>query len=192
MEINALPEITTETTGYVIADDGTTYKVSTDIIKGQVVNNLSETTAGSQLDARQGRLLNMSETENESKLIAINAVIDSELAENRSMQRMRLPGEDTENVIPANASDMLVMVGYEDSNALDGNYVNLYTRLYNPKLEQRVLCVGGSSDSAMYGVRIIVNANPGGLNSINVAYNGYTSQTLNTSGLNYFRIYQDT
>ena len=80
MEINALPEITTETTGYVIADNGTTYKVSTDVLKGDVINDLATTTPGSQLDARQGRLLNMSETENESKLIAINAVIDSELA----------------------------------------------------------------------------------------------------------------
>ena len=72
MEISALPEVTTETTGYVIADNGTTYKVSTDVIRGEVINNLSTTTPGAQLDARQGRLLNMSETENESKLIAIN------------------------------------------------------------------------------------------------------------------------
>lgn len=190
MEISALPEITTETTGYVIADDGTTYKVSTEVTKGEVVNDLSETTPGAQLDARQGRLLNMSETENESKLIAINTIVDAELAQSRSMQVMRLPGEDTNNIIPANASDMLVMIGYEDSNAFDGDYVNLYTRLYNPQLGQRVLCVGGSSTSSTYGVMLIANANPGGLNSINVAYNGY-DQTLNTSGLNYFRIYKE-
>ena len=189
MEISALPEITTEATGYVIADNGTTYKVSTDVIKGEVENNLSTTTPGAQLDARQGRLLGMSETENESKLIAINAVIDSELAENRSMQRMRLPGDDTESVIPANASDMLVMIGYSYSNAY-GEYIDVYPRLYNPQLGQRVLCVGGNYDSS-YGVRLIVNANPGGLNSINVAYNGHTYQTLNTDALNYFRIYKE-
>lgn len=190
MEISALPEITTETTGYVIADNGTTYKVSTDVIKGEVENNLSTTTPGAQLDARQGRLLGMSETENESKLIAINTVLDAEIAETRSMQVMRLPGEDTENVIPANASDMLVMVGYNASNAFDGEYVNVYPRLYNPQLGQRVLCVGGNYDG-MYGVRLIVNANPGGLNSINVSYNGHSDQTRNTSALNYFRIYKE-
>lgn len=190
MEINALPEITTETTGYVIADNGTTYKVSTDVIKGEVENNLSTTTPGAQLDARQGRLLGMSETENESKLIAINTALDAEIAETRSMQIMRLPGEDTENIIPANASDMLVMVGYNASNAFDGEYVNVYPRLYNPQLGQRVLCVGGNYDG-MYGVRIIVNANPGGLNSINVSYNGHSDQTRNTSALNYFRIYKE-
>ena len=70
----------------------------------EVENNLSTTTPGAQLDARQGRLLGMSETENESKLIAINTVLDAEIAETRSMQVMRLPGEDTENAIPANAS----------------------------------------------------------------------------------------
>lgn len=188
MEINALPEITTETTGYVIADNGTTYKVSTDVLKGDVINDLATTTPGSQLDARQGRLLNMSETENESKLIAINAVIDSELAENRSMQRMRLPGDDTDNVIPANAADMLVMVGYSYSNAF-GDYVDVYPRLFNPQLGQRVLCVGGNFDGS-YGVRLIVNANPGGVNSINVAYNGRTA-TRDTSALNYFRIYKE-
>lgn len=190
MEISALPEITTETTGYVIADDGTTYKVSTDVIKGEVENNLSTTTPGAQLDARQGRLLGMSETENESKLIAINTVLDAEIAETRSMQVMRLPGDDTESVIPANASDMLIMVGYDDSNAFDGEYVNVYPRLYNPQLGQRVLCVGGNYDG-MYGVRILVNANPGGLNSINVSYNGHSDQTRNTSALNYFRIYKE-
>lgn len=190
MEINALPEVTTETTGYVIADNGTTYKVSTDVIKGEVVNDLSTTTPGAQLDARQGRLLGMSETENESKLIAINAVIDSELAANRSMQVMRLPGEDTENVIPANASDMLIMIGYADSNAFDGEYVNVYPRLYNPQMGQRVVCVGGNYDGT-YGVRLIVNANPGGLNSLNVAHNGHDYQTLDTTGLNYFRIYKE-
>lgn len=190
MEISALPEITTETTGYVIADNGTTYKVSTDVIKGEVVNDLSTTTPGAQLDARQGRLLNMSETENESKLIAINTVLDAEIAETRSMQVMRLPGEDTENVIPANASDMLVMVCYEDSNADEGEYLDVYPRLYNPQLGQRVLCVGGNFDG-MYWMRLIVNANPGGLNSINVAYNGHTDQTLNTNALNYFRIYKE-
>ena len=188
MEINALPEITTETTGYVIADNGTTYKVSTDIIRGNVVNNLATTVPGSQLDARQGRLLNMSETENESQLIAINAVIDSELAENRSMQRMRLPGEDTENVIPANASDMLVMIAYSYSTAF-GDYVDIYPRLYNPQLGQRVMCVGGNYDGS-YGVRLIANANPGGTNTINAAYNG-RSATRDTSGLNYFRIYKE-
>ena len=190
MEISALPEITTETTGYVIADDGTTYKVSTDVIKGEVENNLSTTTPGAQLDARQGRLLGMSETENESKLIAINTVIDAELAETRSMQVMRLPGEDTENVIPTNASDMLIMIGYEDSNADEGEYVDVYPRLYNPQLGQRVLCVGGNFDG-MYWMRLLVNANPGGLNSINVAYNGHTYQTLNTDALNYFRTYKE-
>lgn len=190
MEINALPEITTETTGYVIADNGTTYKVSTDVIKGNVINDLATTTPGSQLDARQGRLLNMSETENESKLIAINTVVDSELAKIRSMQRMRLPGEDTENVIPAIASDMLIMVGYESSNALDGDYVIVYPRLYNPQLGQRAVCVGGNFDG-MYGVRLIVNANPGGLNSFKVAYNGHTAETINTTALNYFRIYKE-
>lgn len=190
MEISALPEITTETTGFVIADNGTTYKVSTDVIKGEVENNLSTTTPGAQLDARQGRLLGMSETENESKLIAINTALDAEIAETRSMQIMRLPGEDTENIIPANASDMLVMVGYNASNAFDGEYVNVYPRLYNPQLGQRVLCVGGNYDG-MYGVRIIVNANPGGLNSINVSYNGHSDQTRNTSALNYFRIYKE-
>lgn len=190
MEINALPEVTTETTGFVIADNGTTYKVSTEVIKGEVINNLSTTTPGAQLDARQGRLLGMSETENESKLIAINTVLDAEIAETRSMQVMRLPGEDTENVIPANASDMLVMVGYNASNAFDGEYVNVYPRLYNPQLGQRVLCVGGNYDG-MYGVRLIVNANPGGLNSINVSYNGHSDQTRNTSALNYFRIYKE-
>lgn len=189
MEISALPEITTETTGYVIADDGTTYKVSTDVIKGEVENNLSTTTPGAQLDARQGRLLGMSETENESKLIAINTVIDAELAKNRSMQVMRLPGEDTENVIPANASDMLIMVGYSYSNAF-GEYIDVYPRLYNPQLGQRVLCVGGNYDG-MYGVRLIANANPGGLNSLNVAINEHTDQTLNTTALNYFRIYKE-
>jgi hypothetical protein len=190
MEISALPEITTETTGYVIADNGTTYKVSTDVIKGEVENNLSTTTPGAQLDARQGRLLGMSETENESKLIAINTVLDAEIAETRSMQVMRLPGEDTESVIPANASDMLIMVGYDDSNAFDGEYVNVYPRLYNPQLGQRVLCVGGNYDG-MYGVRLIVNATPGGLNSLNIAHNGHTDQTLNTTALNYFRIYKE-
>lgn len=190
MEISALPEITTETTGYVIADNGTTYKVSTDVIKGEVENNLSTTTPGAQLDARQGRLLNMSETENESKLIAINTVLDAEIAETRSMQVMRLPGEDTENVIPANASDMLIMVGYADSNAFDGEYVNVYPRLYNPKMGQRVVCVGGNYDG-MYGVRLLANANPGGVNSLNVAINEHTSQTLNTTALNYFRIYKE-
>ena len=190
MEISALPEITTETTGYVIADNGTTYKVSTDVIKGEVENNLSTTTPGAQLDARQGRLLGMSETENESKLIAINTVLDAEIAETRSMQIMRLPGDDTENVIPENASDMLIMVGYDDSNAFDGEYVNVYPRLYNPQLGQRVLCVGGNYDG-MYGVRLIVNANPGGLNSLNIAHNGHTDQTLNTTALNYFRIYKE-
>ena len=190
MEISALPEVTTETTGYVIADDGTTYKVSTDVIRGEVVNDLSTTTPGTQLDARQGRLLNMSETENESKLIAINTVLDAEIAQTRYMQIMRLPGEDTENIIPANASDMLVMVGYNDSNAFDGEYVNVFSRLYNPQLGQRVLCVGGEYDGT-YGERLIVNANPGGLNSINVAYNGHTAQTLNTTALNYFRIYKE-
>ena len=190
MEISALPEVTTETTGYVIADDGTTYKVSTDVIRGEVVNDLSTTTPGTQLDARQGRLLNMSETENESKLIAINTVLDAEIAQTRYMQIMRLPGEDTENIIPANASDMLVMVGYNDSNAFDGEYVNVFSRLYNPQLGQRVLCVGGEYDGT-YGERLIVNANPGGLNSINVAYNGHTAQTLNTTAINYFRIYKE-
>jgi len=190
MEISALPEITTETTGFVIADNGTTYKVSTDVIKGEVENNLSTTTPGAQLDARQGRLLGMSETENESKLIAINTVLDAEIAETRSMQIMRLPGDDTENVIPANASDMLVMVCYEDSNADEGEYLDVYPRLYNPQLGQRVLCVGGNFDG-MYWMRLIVNANPGGLNSINVAYNGHTDQTLNTTALNYFRIYKE-
>lgn len=190
MEISALPEITTETTGYVIADNGTTYKVSTDVIKGEVENNLSTTTPGAQLDARQGRLLNMSETENESKLIAINTVLDAEIAETRSMQVMRLPGEDTENVIPANASDMLIMIGYADSNAFDGEYVNVYPRLYNPKMGQRVVCVGGNYDG-MYGVRLLANANPGGVNSLNVAINEHTSQTLNTTALNYFRIYKE-
>lgn len=190
MEISALPEITTETTGYVIADNGTTYKVSTDVIKGEVENNLSTTTPGAQLDARQGRLLGMSETENESKLIAINTVLDAKIAETRSMQIMRLPGEDTENAIPENASDMLIMVGYDDSNAFDGEYVNVYPRLYNPQLGQRVLCVGGNYDG-MYGVRLIVNANPGGLNSRNVYHNGHTDQTLNTTALNYFRIYKE-
>lgn len=190
MEISALPEITTETTGYVIADNGTTYKVSTDVIKGEVENNLSTTTPGAQLDARQGRLLGMSETENESKLIAIDTVLDAEIAETRSMQVMRLPGEDTENVIPANASDMLIMVGYSDSNAFDGEYVNVYPRLYNPQMGQRVVCVGGNYDG-MYGVRLLANANPGGLNSLNVAVNEHTDQTLNTTAINYFRIYKD-
>ena len=190
MEISALPEITTETTGYVIADNGTTYKVSTDVIKGEVENNLSTTTPGAQLDARQGRLLGMSETENESKLIAINTVLDAEIAETRSKQIKRLPGDDTENVIPENASDMLIMVGYDDSNAFDGEYVNVYPRLYNPQLGQRVLCVGGNYDG-MYGVRLIVNATPGGLNSLNIAHNGHTDQTLNTTALNYFRIYKE-
>lgn len=190
MGISALPEITTETTGYVIADNGTTYKVSTDVIKGEVINDLATTTPGAQLDARQGRLLNMSETENESKLIAINTALDAELAETRSMQVMRLPGEDTENVIPENASDMLIMIGYEASNALDGDFVYVYPRLYNPQLGQRVVCVGGNYDG-MYGVRLTVNANPGELNSINVAINEKTSQTLNTSALNYFRTYKD-
>lgn len=190
MEISALPEVTTEATGYVIADDGTTYKVSTDVIRGEVINDLSTTTPGAQLDARQGRLLNLSETENESKLIAINTVLDAEIAQTRYMQIMRLPGDDTENVIPANASDMLIMVGYDDSNAFDGEYVNVFSRLYNPQLGQRVLCVGGEYDGS-YGVQLIVNANPGGLNSINVAYNGHTSQTLNTTALNYFRTYTD-
>jgi hypothetical protein len=188
MEINALPEITTETTGYVIADNGTTYKVSTEVLKGDVVNDLATTTPGSQLDARQGRLLNMSETENESKLIAINSVIDSELAENRSMQRMRLPGEDTENVIPANATDMLIMIAYSYSNAF-GDYIDVYPRLYNPQLGQRVLCVGGNFDG-LYGVRLTVNANPGGVNSLNVAYHGRIA-TRDTSALNYFRIYKE-
>ena len=189
MEISALAEITTETTGYVIADNGTTYKVSSDVIKGEVENNLSTTTPGAQLDARQGRLLGMSETENESKLIAINTVLDSELAESRSMQRMRLPGADTDNVIPANASDMLIMVSYSYSNAY-GDYINVYPRLLNPQLGQRVLCVGGDFDNS-YGVRLLTNTNPGGLNSINVAYNGRTYQTLNTDALNYFRIYKE-
>lgn len=188
MEINALPEITTESTGYVIADNGTTYKVSTDIIKGEVENNLSTTTPGAQLDARQGRLLNMSETENESKLIAINAVIDSELAENRQMQRFRLPGEDTENVIPANASDMLVMISYSYSD-VEGTHIDAYPRLFNPQLGQRVLCVGGLYDGS-YGVRLIANTNPGGLNSVNVAYQGRT-KTLNTKPINFFRIYKE-
>lgn len=190
MEISALPEVTTETTGYVIADDGTTYKVSTDVIRGEVINDLSTTTPGAQLDARQGRLLNLSETENESKLIAINTVLDAEIAQTRYMQIMRLPGNDTENVIPANASDMLIMIGYDDSNAFDGEYVNVFSRLYNPQLGQRVLCVGGEYDGS-YGVRLIVNANPGGLNSINVSYNGHSDQTRNTSALNYFRIYKE-
>lgn len=189
MEISALAEITTETTGYVIADNGTTYKVSSDVIKGEVENNLSTTTPGAQLDARQGRLLGMSETENESKLIAINTVLDSELAESRSMQRMRLPGADTDNVIPANASDMLIMVSYSYSNAY-GDYINVYPRLFNPQLGQRVLCVGGDFDNS-YGVRLLTNTNPGGLNSINVAYNGRTYQTLNTDAINYFRIYKE-
>ena len=190
MEISALPEVTTETTGYVIADDGTTYKVSTDVIRGEVENNLSTTTPGAQLDARQGRLLGMSETENESKLIAINTVLDAEIAKTRYMQVMRLPGEDTDNVIPANASDMLIMTGYADSNAFDGEYVNVYPRLYNPQMGQRVVCVGGNYDG-MYGVRLLVNANPGGLNSINTAINEHTDQTLNTTALNYFRIYKE-
>ena len=188
MEINALPDITTETTGYVIADNGTTYKVSTEVINGEVSNDLATTTPGSQLDARQGRLLNMSETDNEAKLIAINAVIDSELAADRSMQRMRLPGEDTDNVIPANASDMLVMIAYSYSTAF-GDYIDVYPRLYNPQLGQRVLCVGGNYDGS-YGTRLIVNANPGGVNSLNVAYHGRTA-TRDTSALDYFRIYKE-
>lgn len=188
MEINALPEITTESTGYVIADNGTTYKVSTDVIKGEVENNLSTTTPGAQLDARQGRLLNMSETENESKLIAINAVIDSELAENRQMQRLRLPGEDTENVIPANASDMLVMISYSYSD-VEGIHIDAYPRLFNPQLGKRVLCVGGLYDGS-HGVRILVNTNPGGLNWVKIAYNGQ-QKTLNETPINFFRIYKE-
>lgn len=189
MEINALPEMPTESDGYLLIDNGTTYKVSTSTIKGDIVNNLTTTATGSQLDARQGRLLNLAQTRNEAALIAINAVIDSELAVNRSPQMMRLPASDTGNVIPSNASDMLVTVSYEYTNT-EGTVHDVYSCLYNPQLGTKVLNVGGRYDGT-YGTRVTVNAQPGGLNSIvsGSTYNGRTSQTRDDSGLNYFRNY---
>lgn len=190
MEINALPEMPSEADGYLLIDNGTTYKISTSTIKGNVENNLTTTTTGSQLDARQGRLLNLAETSNEAALIALNAVIDSELAVNRSMQMMRLPAADTDNVIPSDASDMLVMVIYRASTDY---YPMVYTKLFNPKLGAQTINVGGRfiySGSHGGGTRITVNANPGGVNTI-VTGSTFTGEryTRDDSYLNFFRNY---
>lgn len=187
MEINALPEMPTEADGYLLTDNGTTYKISTETIKGAVANNLTTTSAGYQLDARQGRLLNLSETENEAALIALNAVIDSELTADRSMQMMRLPGTDTDNVIPANASDMLLMIVYRSSGT--SAYPMVYTRLYNPQLGTKTVSVGGRYTGS-YGTRITATATPGGVNSIvsGSTYRG-ESYTRDDSNINFFRNY---
>lgn len=188
MEINALPDMPADADGYLLIDNETTYKVSTSTLKGDIVNNLTTTTPGSQLDARQGRLLNLAETRNEAALIAIDAVIDSEIALARSPQMMRLPAADTQNVIPTDASDMLPMVSYVFTN-INGEFHALYTKLYPPQLGTKLLNLGGRFDGT-YGTRVTIKAEPGATNEIvsGKTYNG-RNQTRDDSGMNYFRNY---
>lgn len=173
--------------GYLLIDDGTTKKISTTTVRGTVVNNLTETTAGKQLDARQGRVLNNLNTDNVAALIAVNAVYDSELEGEHSPQRMRKPASDTYSKIPANASDMLWIANYQWSN---GNGYTVYTRWYNPALGTQVLHIGGDYNGSQ-GSRVTGNVVPGSTNS---SVTGKTSVSstmslVNDGGRNYFRIY---
>lgn len=186
MEINGLPEMPSEENGYLIADDGTTYKISTDTLKGTVVNNLTETTTGKILDARQGRILNNDNTDNVAALISLNAIIDADISADKSMQAFRLPGTDTDNKIPSNASDMLLMV---TQTANDYNRTTtVYTKLYTPAfgIEKDVTLGGYVNGSSYY--RFTVKANPGGTNSVVTSDTSYEG-TIDTSDLNLFRIY---
>ena len=186
MEINGLPEMPSEETGYLIADDGTTYKISTDTLKGTVVNNLTETTTGKILDARQGRILNNDNTDNVAALISLNAIIDADISADKSMQAFRLPGTDTDNKIPSNASDMLLMV---TQTANDYNRTTtVYTKLYTPAFgTEKDVTLGGYVNGSSY-YRFTVKANPGGTNSVVTSDTSYEG-TIDTSDLNLFRIY---
>ena len=186
MEINGLPEMPTEENGYLIADDGTTYKISTETLKGTVVNNLTETTPGKILDARQGRILNNDNTDNVAALISLNAIIDEDISADKSMQAFRLPGTDTDNKIPSNASDMLIMVIEKYDYYTTPTHV--FTKLYNPAFGiGKDITVGGYKASSRY-YRFTVNANPGGTNSV-VTSDTSCEGTIDTSDLNLFRIY---
>lgn len=186
MEINGLPEMPTEENGYLIADDGTTYKISTETLKGTVVNNLTETTPGKILDARQGRILNNDNTDNVAALISLNAIIDEDISADKSMQAFRLPGTDTDNKIPSNASDMLIMVIEKYDYYTTPTHV--FTKLYNPAFGTgKDITVGGYKASSRY-YRFTVNANPGGTNSV-VTSDTSCEGTIDTSDLNLFRIY---
>ena len=184
MEINELPEMPSEATGYMLCDDGTTYKISTETLRGTVVNNLTETTTGKILDARQGQVLNNANTDNVAGLIAVNAIIDADISAEKTPQAFRLPGTDTNNKIPSNASDMLLMV----TDVFPSMKI-VFTKLYNPAFgSAKNWTVGGYHSGTSY-YRITVKANPGSTNYTVSADTSANSGTLNTSNINLFRFY---
>lgn len=184
MEINELPEMPSEENGYLICDDGTTYKISTDTLRGTVVNNLTETTTGKILDARQGRVLNNANTDNVAGLIAVNAIIDADISAEKTPQGFRLPGTDTKNKIPSNCSDMLLTV----TDVFTSMKI-MFTKLYNPAFgSEKKFNVGGYHSGSSY-YRITVTANPGSTNYTVSADTSTNSGTLDKSNINLFRFY---
>ena len=170
--------------GYIIVDNGTTKKAAVSTIKGTIVNNLEQTTAGSQLDARQGVVLNNKNNENVAALSSITSVINSKLAENRRPQMMRLPGTDTSDRIPATASDMLLIMYY-----FPGNGQRMFSALYNPDLGfDKKVHVGGMADNNGH-MRITADAKPGGQNTIRSGYTYSPNYTLKNTYINFFKTY---